>query len=51
MEFNLKRLLSFVVALVMVLSMVPFDGLQVFAADGDGESQTETTDDTPIPRK
>ena len=49
MEFNLKRLLSFVVALVMVLSMVPFDGLQVFAADGDGESQTETTDDTPIP--
>jgi len=32
MEFNLKRLLSFVVAFVMVLTMVPFDGLQVFAA-------------------
>ena len=33
MEFNLKRLLSFVVALVMVLTMVPFDGLQVFATE------------------
>ena len=34
MEFNLKRLLSFVVAFVMVLTMVPFDGLHVHATTG-----------------
>ena len=47
MEFNFKRLFSLVVAFVMVLSMVPFDALQVFAA-GD-ESQTETKTETSIP--
>lgn len=33
MEKSFKRLLSLAVALVMVLGMVPFNGLQVFAAE------------------
>ena len=47
MEFNLKRLLSFAVAFVMVLTMVPFDGLHVHATTGEGESSGSTTEQEP----
>ena len=46
MEFNFKRLFSLVVAIVMVLSMVPFDALHVHAAD-EPSSQNETTGPKP----
>lgn len=41
MEKSLKRLLSLAVALVMVLSMVPFNGLQVFAAEETTDTQAK----------
>ena len=33
MEKTCKRLVSFLIALVMVLAMIPFDGLEVYAAE------------------
>ena len=48
MEFNFKRLFSLVVAFVMVLSMIPFDGLQVFAA-GETQNESNTADISYLP--